>query len=256
MNYVREVAHRIFAAELNESSLQVKEECGQYSSKYLLTPTGARCSRIFLVGTLIEKEYLGNKSLLWRTRISDPSGIFYMYAGRNHPEPAKVLEKTALLEYLAVIGKTSTYTTKSGNVITSIWAESLQVVDEATRDRWVMDTASYTITRLLKLRGNNPDAVMVRDHYSTNIDRYSSMVKNALITLKTVDNSIIQKIEQILTTKSRAKDIESNLERELDELDAIDYDELEKEWLLENFMGMQGDYDLMKYYCEAEAEPI
>jgi len=38
--YVREVAHRVFAAELKESNLQTKEgQDEQYPKQYLLTPT-------------------------------------------------------------------------------------------------------------------------------------------------------------------------------------------------------------------------
>jgi len=37
--YVREVAHRVFAAELKESNLQSKEGQDQYSPQYLITPT-------------------------------------------------------------------------------------------------------------------------------------------------------------------------------------------------------------------------
>jgi RPA family protein len=54
--YVREVAHRVFAAELKESNLQSKEGQDQYSPQYLITPTGAKCNRIFIVGTLTQQE--------------------------------------------------------------------------------------------------------------------------------------------------------------------------------------------------------
>jgi len=259
MNYVRGIAHRVFAGELNESTFRIQEGSNEYAPKFLITPTGAKCNRVFFVGKLIEKKSLGNESLLWNARISDPSGILYVYAGHNQPEPAKVLAKTALLEYIAVIGKPSTYTTKVGNMITSIWAESIQVVDEATKDRWVMDTAKHTITRLLKLQGNDLDAVMVRDQYSTiNIDYYRSMVKNALMTLKTVDNSIIQKIEQCPKLSINSIDInESKQKTKCIKIDAYDYDE---EWEMdgecrETIQDIAGDYDILKYRCMEESDP-
>ncbi|MCZ7396649.1 MAG: DNA-binding protein [Candidatus Methanoperedens sp.] len=142
--YVREVAHRVFAAELNESNLQLKEgQDDQYPKQYLITPTGAKCNRIFIVGTLTEKENVGNDSDFWRGRIVDPTGVFYVTAGQYQPEAAQVLAKTAPPEFIAVIGKPTTFTTKEGNVLISIRAESMQVVDAATRDRWVVNVDAY-----------------------------------------------------------------------------------------------------------------
>lgn len=182
--FVREVAHRIFAAEFRESNLQVKEGNDQYSPQYLLTPTGAKCNRVFIVGTLTEKEDVGNDAQFWRGRIVDPTGAFFVTAGQYQPEAAQVLARTAPPEFIAVVGKPATYTTKEGNVLTSIRAESLQVVDAATRDRWVVDAAKQTIARLEKLYSNMPDIVKARMHYSTNAEQYRAMVAQALESVK------------------------------------------------------------------------
>ncbi len=182
--FVREVAHRIFAAEFRESNLQAKEGNDQYSPQYLLTPTGAKVNRVFVVGTLTEKEDVGTDAEFWRGRIVDPTGAFFVTAGQYQPEAAQVLAKTAPPEFIAVIGKPTTYTTKEGNVLTSIRAESLQIVDAATRDRWVADTAKLTMARLAKLKGNEPDAVKAREHYATNVEQYRAMVAMAVESVK------------------------------------------------------------------------
>ncbi len=182
--FVREVAHRIFAAELRDSNLQAKEGQDQYSPSYLLTPTGAKINRIFVVGTLTEKEDVGTEVPFWRGRIVDPTGAFFVSAGQYQPEAAQVLAKTAPPEFIAVVGKPSTYTTNEGNVLTSIRAESLQIVDAANRDRWVVDAARHTLLRLEKLKGNEPDAVKAREHYSTNVETYKAMVAMALEALR------------------------------------------------------------------------
>ncbi len=178
--FVREVAHRVFAAEFRESNLQAKEGQDQYSPSYLLTPTGVKVNRIFVVGTLTETEDIGTEAQFWRGRIVDPTGAFFVSAGQYQPEAAQVLAKTTPPEFIAVIGKPSTYTTKEGNVLTSIRAESLQIVDAATRDRWVVDTAKHTMARLERLKGDNPDAVKAREHYATNVDAYKAMVAQAI----------------------------------------------------------------------------
>ncbi|MCX9009972.1 MAG: DNA-binding protein [Candidatus Methanoperedens sp.] len=182
--FVREVAHRIFAAEFKESNLQAKEGQDQYSPSYLLTPTGAKCNRVFIVGTLTEKEDVGTDNEFWRGRIVDPTGAFFVTAGQYQPEAAQVLAKVTPPEFIAVIGKPNTFTTKEGNMLTSIRAESLQIVDAATRDRWVLDAAKHTMARLEKLKGNEPDAVKAREHYSTNVETYRAMVAQALETVK------------------------------------------------------------------------
>jgi len=178
--YVREVAHRIFAAELKESNLQTKEGTDQYSPQYLLTPTGAKCNRIFIVGTLVETEDRGTDAEFWHGRIVDPTGVFHVSAGQYQPEAAHVLAKTVPPEFIAVIGKPVAYTTKDGIVLTSVRAESMHVVDADTRDRWVVETANLTAKRLVKLQGNEPDAVKAREHYSTDVEGYKAMVAMAL----------------------------------------------------------------------------
>lgn len=182
--FVREVAHRIFAAEFNSSTLQARDGEDQYAPQYLLTPTGAKCNRVFVVGTLTEKEDVGTEAQFWRGRIVDPTGAFMVYAGQYQPEAAQVLAKTTPPEFVAVIGKPNTYTTKEGNVITSIRPESLQVVDAATRDRWVVDAAKHTSARLAKLQGTEPDAVKAREYYSTDAAQYQEMVHHALESLR------------------------------------------------------------------------
>jgi len=183
--YIREVAHRVFAAELNESNLQTKEgQDEQFPKQFLLTPTGAKCNRVFIVGTLTETENVGTDTDFWRGRIVDPTGAFYVTAGQYQPEAAQVLARTAPPEFIAVVGKPSIFTTKDGNVLTSIKAESMHVVDAATRDRWVVETANLTAKRLAKLQGNEPDAVKAREHYSTDVEQYKAMVAMAVESMR------------------------------------------------------------------------
>ncbi len=182
--FTREVAHRLFAVELKESNLQVKEGQDQFSPQYLITPTGAKVNRVFVVGVLTEKEDVGTDSEFWRGRIVDPTGAFFVTAGQYQPEAAQILSRTTPPEFVAVIGKPTAYTTKEGNVLTSIRAESMHVVDAATRDRWVVDTAMLTLKRLEKLAGSEPDAVKAREHYNTKVESYKELVNKAVLSLK------------------------------------------------------------------------
>jgi RPA family protein len=73
--FTREVAHRIFAAEFKEANLQVREGTDQYTPQYLITPTGAKVNRVFIVGTLTEKENIGAEAEFWRGRIDRKSVV-------------------------------------------------------------------------------------------------------------------------------------------------------------------------------------
>jgi len=183
--FFREASRRIFAQELKNSNLASRDENDQYAPQYVLTPTGAKVNRIFLVGTLIEKEDIGTDSEYWRGRVSDPTGSFLVYAGQYQPEAAQFLADCELPAFVAVVGKTSTYTTDDGNVLTSIRPESIQEVDETTRNLWVLDTAKQTLERIKAVEAEqDPNSKAAKEHYSTDTDSYRAMVKKALESLK------------------------------------------------------------------------
>ncbi len=183
--FYREVARRVFSQELKDSNLASRDENDQYAPQYVLTPTGAKVNRIFLVGTLIEKEDIGTDSEYWRGRISDPTGSFLVYAGQYQPEASQFLADCELPAFVAVVGKTSTYTTDDGNVLTSIRPESIQQVNELTRDLWVLDTAKQTLERIRAVEAEeDPNSKLAKEHYFTKTDFYRAMVKKALESLK------------------------------------------------------------------------
>ncbi|MDW7730907.1 MAG: DNA-binding protein [Methanolobus sp.] len=182
--YTREVARRVFAREFRESNLTYKDGDDQYAPQYLLTPTGARVNRIFIVGTLIEKEDIGSDSEYWRGRVIDPTGSFMIYAGQYQPEAAQVLAECETPAFVAIVGKPSTYTTGEGDVLTSVRPESIYVVDGQTRDLWVVDTAKKTLARLKELGNGSSDTVKTKEHYNPDVKHYYSMVSEALKSLK------------------------------------------------------------------------
>lgn len=179
-NFKREVAHRIFAAEFKESDLQVTEGEGTYAVPYLITPTGAKCNRVFIVGTLTEKEDVGTDSEFWRGRIVDPTGAFFVTAGQYQPEAALFLANVEGPQFVAVVGKPSIYETKEGIWLSSIKAESITVVDEATRDKWIQETAALTEKRLKIIPEN------VKEHYHTDVKAYQDMIAQAFESTKDI----------------------------------------------------------------------
>jgi hypothetical protein len=146
----REVAKRVFAGEFRDASHTFKESEEERAPTYLLLPTGEKANRVFVVGTLTEKEDIGTDSEYWKARVVDPTGTFLVYAGQYQPEAVDVIRDIEPPEYVAVVGKPSTYEPDDGDgdVITSVRPESMTVVDADTRDRWIAETAERTLERI------------------------------------------------------------------------------------------------------------
>jgi len=143
----REVAYRLFAAEFEDSTLDYRESDEERAPNYVVTPTGARVNRMFVVGVLTEIEQV-NENVL-RARIVDPTGAFVVYAGQYQPDELAFLERVEPPAFLAVTGKARTFQPEdSDRVFTSIRPESINRVDAETRDRWIVGTAEQTVERV------------------------------------------------------------------------------------------------------------
>ncbi|WP_254862710.1 hypothetical protein [Halovivax gelatinilyticus] len=143
----REVAHRLFATEFDDASVSYTESDEERAPNYVISPTGARLNRLFVVGTLTEVTDVNEEMV--RARIVDPTGAFVVYAGQYQPDALAFLERAEPPSFVAVTGKARTFEPEDGDrVYTSIRPESLAVVDADTRDRWVVDTAEHTLDRI------------------------------------------------------------------------------------------------------------
>ncbi len=201
---LREVAWRVFAEELRASNLAFRENEDQYAPLYLLTPTGAKCNRVFLVGTLTEKDDIGGDTEYWRGRIVDPTGSILIYAGQYQPEAAQALANIEAPAFVSVVGKPKLYQTEDGNIIISVRVEAIHKVDKAVRDRWILDAAGRTYERLQDLRNARPPSASggfstadkapadvpylaagkALEHYNTDSAQYRKMIVRALTSLR------------------------------------------------------------------------
>ncbi len=80
----RELAYRLFAAEYDDASLSYAESDEERAPNYVITPTGARLNRVFVVGTLTEVTSVNDEMV--RARVVDPTGAFVVYAGQYQPD--------------------------------------------------------------------------------------------------------------------------------------------------------------------------
>ena len=187
----REVARRVFAREFNDSSYTFKESDDERAPVYVLLPTGERANRVFLVGTLTETEDVGEDSEYWQGRVVDPNGdTFFMYAGQYQPDAASMLRELEPPAYVSVVGKPRTYETDDGEMNVSVRPESISEVDEATRDRWVVETAERTLDRIQTFADAEEStemdeyAQMANEEYDLPVENYRRSVVGALESLE------------------------------------------------------------------------
>jgi RPA family protein len=166
--FEREPARRVFASELRECRYQFRDGEDEKSPTFVLLPTGERCNRIFLVGTLTEKQRQGDQNIFYRGRVVDPSGTFFVMAGSYQPEAMQQIAKIDTPAFVAVIGKPNLYQAPDGAFLVSVRVESITVVDKETRDLWVLDTAARTLDRTDMFKtSTEPDVIKAKEQYPT-----------------------------------------------------------------------------------------
>ena len=152
MAQLRETAWRIVAVELNSSTLEHPGE-GDKAPLYLISPLGAKVNRVYVSGVVTDLENTGSETEpLWRARVSDPTGVFYISAGQYQPEGAHVLATLKPPEFVAIVGKIRTYKPETGVMYISIRPEMVKVIDAKRRDLWVLETCRQMSTRIGAMR--------------------------------------------------------------------------------------------------------
>jgi len=143
----REVAYRLFAAEFDDADFSYSESDEERAPNYVVSPTGGRVNRLFVVGVLTEVENASEDVL--RARIVDPTGAFVVYAGQYQPEAQAFFDQAQPPMFVAVTGKARTFQPDDSEVTyTSIRPENVNEVDAETRDRWTVGTARRTLDRV------------------------------------------------------------------------------------------------------------
>lgn len=144
---MREVAWRVLSNEYNESTFFL-EGGGNLSPNYVVTPLGAKINRVFIVGVLTEVQDL-NKGT--RARVSDPAGVFSVYAGLYQSKIASILSDLNPPEFVSVTGKANIYSKDNGEKFINIRPESINIVDEIDRDSWNIEAIKSTLDRIDKV---------------------------------------------------------------------------------------------------------
>jgi len=150
MALARDPAWRVFAYEFNKSTLQLKEE-DDNGPTYVISPTGAKINRLFVVGVLTEVEKVRSNEGLWRAHVADPTGSFTVYSGKYQSEGASFLANAEAPQFVAVLGRARLYT-RDDISYASIWSNEVSTTTETVRNNWVLTTAERTLDRLDALK--------------------------------------------------------------------------------------------------------
>ena len=196
----RETAWRVFASEYNDCSLELKGE-GEMAPSYVVSPLGAKINRLFLIGVLTDVERMSESGDLIRAHVSDPTGVFTLYSGQYQQEATDALLEVEVPTFVALSGKSRTYTPEEGTLFVSVRPEWVQEVDAAARDQWILETCKSTVERIEALkeaqkmteptvfelekvgysRSLAEGIIAALQHYdSIDIERYRSLLKESV----------------------------------------------------------------------------
>ncbi len=237
---MREPAWRVFAAEYNSSKHYLKATEPKMPS-YVITPLGAKISRLFLVGVLTEVRLVTDEII--KARVADQTGAFYLLAGKFNPEARQLLETIKVPQFVAVVGKINVYSPKEDLMYVSVVPERVKVVNEVLRDYWVFDTARRLKIRIdamqeaLKMEEPSVDKLLsigfsrkisegvilaLEKYQKINVERYMDMLKDALKHLLPEYKAMGYELpsveeEEIVEESSENEELILNLIEELDE---------------------------------------
>jgi len=236
----REPAWRVFAAEFNSSKHYIRATEPKMPS-YVITPLGAKISRIFAVGVLTEVRLITEEVI--KARIADQTGAFYVLAGKFNPEARQILETVKVPQFMAVVGKVNVYSPREDLMYVSIVPERVKIVNELLRDYWVFDTARRlkiridAMTEALKMDNPTVENLMalgfsprtaegvitaLKYYEKINVERYMDMLRDALKHLlpeyKAMGYELptIEEEEEELEVKEEYEDLVLKLIEELD----------------------------------------
>ncbi|AEA46321.1 hypothetical protein [Archaeoglobus veneficus] len=228
----REVARRLFAYEFNRSTHKIGGE-DERSPVYVLTPTGMRCNRVFVVGVLLDKEETRPDTNFWRIRVSDPTGVFIGYVGRFQPDALETILEVEPPELVAIVAKVRLFEGETRN-FASLRPESIAVVDSDVRDYWVCETARLTLERIKQMEErSSEDAELAWQIYNPDLEEYRTIVRQAVQSV-VAEYGVVEEAKEKAAREEEKEEIE-----EIEDIDEFEeeFDFEEEEWDLSDILG-------------------
>jgi uncharacterized protein len=146
----REQAWRVFAAEYNDATIELKASEEKVPS-YIVTPLGAKINRVYITGVLTDVETVTEGGDYLRAHISDPTGVFTIYSGQYQAEATAHLQRIEVPAFVSIVGKVRTYEPEPGTLYLSVRPEDVHEVTAEARDRWIIETCQQTKQRIMAI---------------------------------------------------------------------------------------------------------
>ena len=268
----REPAWRLFDAEYNEARYEIKGE-EEKTPSYLITPLGGKINRIYFVGVLTDVENISDEGDFIRAHVSDPTGVFTIYSGQYQQETTQALADIDIPAYVAVVGKTRTYSPEEGELFISVRPEQIKEVTVDIRDRWILETCQHTKLRLeattetskmttptkkeLQSLGYSQrlteGLLLAKEHYNTiDINRYTSILKDALNYV--IPNKDTEKPQTIEKNQKTTINQESQNKIATSAIESEDTNEETDELVMKTIKSIEGEngaaWDLIVEKCK------
>jgi hypothetical protein len=181
-------ACRVFFDEFLMSDFFMHED----GMPFLVTPTGAKCDRLFGVGEVREVARRGKIS---RVTISDSTASLNIYTNKGI-ERGRIINahEAEKRSYIAFLGKVRLREGAGTGKRAIILAEEVRAAEERERNGWIVNTAWRTIERIELLRSKKQDSMLLDtailkealEHYAIDDDKLDALARTAINAVKSV----------------------------------------------------------------------
>lgn len=173
MAFKRQIAQRIFGFEWHDAEEYTSEGEGKFISSVVVTKTGRRVSRMFLIGTLLSIEDIGTDgNEYYRVTVSDGTDNFEFYASPSwQPQEVAVLKTLEAPSFVSVVGRAKILVNDdTGEKRKVLKLEHISKSTREQRDYWEYDAARQTF-----------DAIMASEN--TDVKKYLPQLISVLDTV-------------------------------------------------------------------------
>jgi hypothetical protein len=181
-------ACRVFFDEFLMSDFFVQED----GMPFLVTPTGAKCNRLFGVGEIREVTRRGK---IFRVTLNDSTASLNIYTSkgieRGGITNAHEAERRC---FIAFLGKVRMRAGAGTGKRAIILAEEVRAAEERERNGWILNTAWRTIERIERLRSKKQDNLLLDtailkealEQYAIDDDKLDALASTAINAVKSM----------------------------------------------------------------------
>ncbi|MFH0967489.1 MAG: hypothetical protein V1862_07390 [Methanobacteriota archaeon] len=193
-NHTMQPYSRVYALELQQTDLIIRGKGGRQAE--IITPSGARISRVFSCGALTEINKNGKGGGF--VRVADPTGVLIIFLKSRMPDILATLDSLTTPAFVSVTANIET-DTGSGDSGFRLVLETIQPSDRASRDRWILRTALITLERLRNLASHLSGGQGSEDDRKV-VSRYGTSIRQLRVLAGMVEKALTQVQD---TTKDR-----------------------------------------------------